>query len=159
MPPNPSFHVAAAIAPMLTLNVRYTLSEYLAVVDAFIPYALTAKKDKSAAWEVHCPTVRAGWATKTLTKCIASGAFFYKVSRVGDCRFTFSDTGLVREAKNGRMQVPWPEITRVFRLPTAFLFAKAKGAMPVPYSCMSEQERAVLEQLLAQVGHGPNDAP
>lgn len=142
---------------MMTLNVRYTLAEYLAVIEAFTPYALTAKKEKTSPWEVRRPVVQAGWLARSLVKFMASAAFFYKVSRVGECRFTFSETGLVREAKDGRMQVSWLEVIRVLRLPTAFLFAKSNGAMPVPYSCMSEQQRTELEELLALVGHGPNN--
>jgi hypothetical protein len=143
---------------MLTMTVRHTRSEYLAIIEAFLPFELTARKNITTSWEVISPTVQAGWAVKKLTRAAASLAFFYKVARVGECKFTFSEAGLVRQAKDGQMHVTWPEVKRVFRLPTAFLFAKAQGAMPVPYSAMSEQQCLLLEQLLAQVGHGPSNA-
>ena len=143
---------------MLIINVSYTRPEYLAVIEAILPYALTAKKAKKSIWEVRDPEVQASWLTRTVARAVASVLFLYKVNRVGECKFTFSETGLLREAKDGQTQLTWSEVKRVFRLPTAFLFTKSSGAMPVPYSSMSAQQRATLELLLSHVGHGVSDA-
>jgi hypothetical protein len=148
----------AADSDAITVEVRYSRDEYLAFVEEFMPYGLTAKKSGTSPWSVQEPTVRPGSFTKFLVRGVASISFLYKVSRVGDYRFSFSDAGLLREAKDGILNVPWDEVQRVFRLQPGFLFAKENGAMPVPYRALGAGQREAIELLLAASGHAPKNA-
>jgi hypothetical protein len=43
-------------------------------------------------------------------------------------------------------------------LTNAYLVAKEGGAMPIPYRCLSGEQRARLEELLSNAGHGATAA-
>lgn len=134
--------------------VAYQFSEYISFVQDYVPFALSAKKLRKTANEVVEPSVQSGVFRSLLIRCAASVAYVYKARRVGTCRFEFSSTGVTRHSNSGVLEVPWPQVERVFRLSQGYLFAKTSGAMPVPYRCLSAADRAALEALLSAVGHG-----
>jgi hypothetical protein len=140
--------------PLHGIHVAYRLPEYLSTVLEYAPYAITGKKRGVSPNSVVAPTEQISQLARVTIKAVSSIAFLYKVSRVGDCIFAFDTEGLSRQSKMGELTVPWTKVERVFRLSQAYLFSKERGAMPVPYRCLSPEERASLEELLLSVGHG-----
>jgi len=136
------------------IHVAYRLPEYLSTVLEYAPYAITGKKQGVSPNSVVAPTEQISRLARGTIKTVSSIGFFYKKSRVGDCIFAFDSEGLSRQSKMGKLAVPWTKVERVFRLSQAYLFAKKRGAMPVPYRCLSLEQRASLEELLFSVGHG-----
>ena len=145
-------------APEVNVKVAYQLGEYLSVLLDFLPFALTAKKLSKPVREVETPTVSAGLLTRISVWVVAPVVFFYKLARLGACNFSFHDKGFSRQSKRGTLDVQWDEIERVFRFSRAYLFVKKQGAMPVPYRCLTPDQRTGLESLLALVGHGAEEA-
>ncbi|MGH8273737.1 MAG: YcxB family protein [Gammaproteobacteria bacterium] len=144
---------------MITAIVEYRLREYLSVALDLAPYLLAARKRKEP-WQSipGSQRVPASLPKRIVIITFATPAFFYKVSRVGQCTFTFTSEGVTRQSKLGAGKTSWDEIVRVYRFSQAYLFAKQKGAMPVPYRCLSYPDRSALESLLASKGFGASDA-
>lgn len=120
-----------------SVNVAYQLREYLSVVTDF---ASTAR-----------PSASFGPIAKFGIAMIAVPIFYYKIMRVGRCKFTFTESGLTRDSKIGMLEVPWQDVRQIYTLSHAFLIAKASGAMPVPYRCLSNSERELLTNFFAQL--------
>ena len=143
---------------MISTLVVYRLAEYLTVCLDIAPYAQVARRDGVPLHQARDPAgERTSYAARLAIVAIGTAAFAYKKRRVGACEFTFDRSGLVRHCRMGALEVPWRHVARVFRLSGAYLFAKADGAMPVPYRCLSARQRAELEALLRENGHGPAD--
>ena len=139
--------------PLITVPVSYRLREYLSSCIDFAPYAVAARQQHDALHSTakHAPAP-ASLPQRMAIVAFATPAFFYKVARVGSCTFQFTSSGLARQSKLGTLEVAWCEIKRVYRLSQVYLFAKEKGAMPLPYRCLSVSARAELESLLSANG-------
>jgi hypothetical protein len=142
----------------LAITVRYQFWEYVSVVMDYLPFELTARKQRVPVRAVSEPTERAGLGARLLMSVLAAVVFPYKLARVGECTFRFSSEGMSRKSRNGTLALSWNEVERVYRFSRAYLFAKAGGAMPVPYRCLATSDRARLEALLASVHHGLENA-
>lgn len=144
----------------IKFEVSYQLREYLSFVFDFLPYAQAAKNAGASSRDMHAmkdiPSPGACvvplWR-RALLLPVACLAFFVKRSKVGTCQFTVDGEGVMRESKSGPIQVPWAKVIRVFRLSQCYLVAKAEGAMPIPYRCLSESDRVHMERILAENGH------
>lgn len=134
-------------------TVTYRLQEYLAIVQEYARYAIAGEKLKIKPYQVKEPVPALGWMARLGIRSFATLAFMVKSRRVGTCQFTFDETGLSRQCKTGEMKVAWNQVERVFRLREGYLFAKQSGGLPLPYRCLSAEDRAVLERYLDGAGH------
>ena len=134
-----------------TVKVDYQLREYLSVVWDFAQYAGKAGRRSDMVHPLAKQETRVGLLTKISLAIVATPIFFYKISRVGRCEFTFTESGLTRMSKGSSLQTPWDEIRYVYPLSQVFLFAKAVGAMPVPYRCLSRAQHELLEDFVSRL--------
>ncbi len=145
--------------PAVHAEVSYRLGEYRALVSELMPYVNAAKKkgakpgSLAALKDIEAPGVPVSAPHRWLVLALASAVFFYKIARVGTCVFTINGQGITRKSKTAPVSVPWADVIRVFRFSRGYLVVKQEGAMPIPYRCLSDDERAQVEQILARAGH------
>jgi len=141
---------ASASPPQSTIavTVEYRLTEYLRTIQDVVQVDLHRK---AVAKGKHRPGEPQGlsWFVKLPLIMIGSVAFFYKVSKVGTCRFMIDATGIQRSSKLGTLDVDWSEVVSVLRLREVYLLQMAIGGLPIPYRCMGEPEMAAFERLAA----------
>jgi hypothetical protein len=131
-----------------TLNVKVDLhlDEYKQIARDFIPVHY-AQKDRSPNpyYPWNWPIVE-----KALFAVFVPLLFRWKKSKVGVCKFTFSEVGLTRHSEVGEASRGWEEILEVHELSTAYLIQlKAGGAMPVPYRVFTPEQRSQFESFAA----------
>jgi hypothetical protein len=68
------------------------------------------------------------------------------------CSFTIDQTGIRRRTAGGEYVVPWARVRRVLRCNPGYVIELEHGAMPIPYRCLGENQRATLETLLRTNG-------
>ncbi len=124
-----------------TVIVKYQLSEYISVICDFAQYAGKTRRRSDLVHPLARQEKKIGVLTKAGLAIVATPIFFYKVFRVGTCEFTFTEVGLTRKSKATTLDVSWQDIQYAYALSQAFLFAKAVGALPVPYRCLSNAQR------------------
>ena len=144
----------------VTINVGYRLREYLSIVWDFAQYASGVKSRGAIVHPLPKHDRGLGLVAKAGIALIAIPVFFYKVLRVGRCQFIFSESGLTRKSKKGgrELQVPWPDVQYVYPLSQAYLIAKAAGAMPIPYRCLTGSQREQLDSLFSHLNAARNVA-
>jgi hypothetical protein len=130
----------------ITVTVEYRLKEYLRTLQDFVQFdqhrqAVAKGKQRSGTpkslnWFVKWPLILLG-----------SMAFFYKVSKVGTCRFRINATSIERSSKLGTLIVEWSEVVSVLRLSETYLIQLSKGGMPIPFRCMDRPVAAAFERL------------
>jgi hypothetical protein len=128
----------------ITFSVRYTRDEYLSFVSDHA--LLVGNQQRVAKGKPRLPDLP--WWMRAMIRAIATPVYFYKLSKVGECRFTIDEQQLVRETKDGAMTVPWRDVVAVHQHSQCWLVAKAHGAMPLPFRCMSDTQRAEFAQFV-----------
>lgn len=129
----------------VSFQVSYRLFEYLAFLREEIAMELALDGDSTGVRVSR----RDLWLARAASSVIGVFAFAYKVSRVGTCRFSIDRDFIVRESKSGKLALPWSDIVAVKRFRPGYLFAKAKGAMPVPYRVLTREQRDAIERHIA----------
>jgi len=79
---------------------------------------------------------------------IAAVAFAVKKSRMPVCSFVIDETGIRRRTAASDVVIAWNQVKRVLRYAPGYLIEVERGAMPIPYRCLSERQRATFEELL-----------
>ena len=134
-----------------TVSVSYRLPEYLSVVWEYAPVALAEHAQAKQPGSKPKPfKVLLGRLVGT---ALSVPMFFYKVSRVGICQFDFTDAGVTRKSKLGELQTSWSEVKHVRALKRAFLIIKERGAMPVPYRCLSREQHNELGEFFSALNN------
>ena len=104
---------------------------------------------------------RLSWPTRAalelLLPIVGVPTFLLKKRRMPVCRFTVDATGIERRAADGRLFVAWRDVVAVHRLRDAWLVDKGEGALPIPYRCLDEAQKATFERLV--VSHFPQHTP
>jgi hypothetical protein len=90
-----------------------------------------------------------GFFGRLLFSGVAAIAYAVKRSKMPVCSFTIDHAGIRRRAGGGELVVPWGSVTNIYRYPPGFVIEKGRGAMPIPYRCLDQTQRADLEVLLA----------
>lgn len=135
------------IAP-IQFDVAYGWLEYLSFTrELVLPYVNQdrQKKGKPAVTERD-------WILRLTHGLFATPIFFYKVARVGSCKFSIDGGQMTRVAKDGTLTCPWSDIIEVRRFESGYLVMKTDGAMPLPYRCFSAEQRAGFDELLSRLG-------
>ena len=139
-----------------SIKVSYRLPEYLSIVWEHAPTAISTlvhAKDQAA----QSKAITLLLARLAIT-AVSVPMFFYKISRVGQCQFDFTESGVTRISKLGELQTPWSEVKHVYALSRAFLIVKPQGGMPVPYRCMSPAQHEQLGVFFTNLNTGQSVA-
>ncbi len=124
----------------IRFTARYRLKEYLSWVQ---DHLLVVLRERGK------PVDRITPGHRLMLRLVLGPMFFYKKWRVGDCRFELDAQGLKRVTRGRPVTLAWRDATAIHRYGSAYLVTTARGAMPLPYRCFSETERARLERWLA----------
>lgn len=118
--------------------VSYTLREYLSIVGDYI-----VKLSQEDALKKHPdrepPTSFP--LTMLFFRVFGSLAFVFKKSRMPVCEFNIDGDKISRTTKHGEISIPWDEIINLHASADGFILFKEKGGLPIPYRCLSKQER------------------
>ncbi len=125
------------LAP-LEFSVRYRLSEYLRFVTE---HAFETQESLRELTGLKRRFVLNGM------KILAAFTFFYKSSRVGECRFRIDSEGVCRHSKSGKGTVPWSKIKNIYMYSPGYLIDLQHGAMPIPFRVLSPDERESFDLL------------
>ena len=120
-------------------DVTYRLREYLEIVRAHT-FETTIPSDATKVQRIFY---------RTLLIVVGTVMFLYKSHRVGTCSFKLDATGITRRSKGGEFSFPWSDVTAVYQYGPGYLIAKGKGAMPIPFRVMSEQQQKSVAALVA----------
>ena len=86
-----------------------------------------------------------GFFGRAFLSVIAVPVFLLKAARVGRCSFNIDIAGVVRISKGGELRIPWGKVTAVHRYTPGLLIEKIGGAVPIPYRCLTSEQRASLD--------------
>jgi hypothetical protein len=129
----------------LEFSVIYSLREYLSIVQEHAPIALAARNSQRGK-----PLTRTPKLLNVLLIPLASVAFFFKKRRMPICHFTISDERIKRVTQDGVLEIPWTDIVAVHRYKQGYLVQKSKGAVPLPYRCLTVVQTKMLETFIQQ---------
>jgi hypothetical protein len=94
---------------------------------------------------------RPGFLLRIFLSGLAAVVFAVKKHKMPLCKFHIDDEGVRRWAGGGQLAVPWSQVTAIYRYAPGYIIEKkgGKGAMPIPFRCLDEGQKATLERLLA----------
>jgi hypothetical protein len=81
---------------------------------------------------------------------IGTPVFLFKQRRMPYCAFRIDGRGIERTSRNGSLLRPWSDIRMVRRYRRGYLILFARGAVPIPFRCMDQEQQATLRRLLLQ---------
>lgn len=127
----------------IRFSVAYGLGEYLSIVRDHL--AFLARRGK--------PGVRRRkWsrlATAFWVALLATPIFYLKKRRMPVCEFCIDADGIERTTRLGRMRRRWDDVEAVRRYRRGYLVMFAKGAMPIPFRCLTAAQQEGLRALFA----------
>ena len=129
--------------PVLEFSVNYSLSEYLSIVQDHFPSALAAYDSRRGK-----PLKRMPWLAKVLLFLVGSIVFYFKKRRMSVCHFTIDGERIQRVTQDGILEIPWTDVVAVHRYTQGYMVQKLKGAVPLPYRCLTETQRMLLEAFI-----------
>ena len=131
----------------INLSVSYGLREYMSFVRDFGVWHQATEGGKTE----FIPSKRGAYARFVHTATVyllAPPMFIMKKRAVGDCKFSINDSRVLRQSKNGDIELPWSQVLRVHRLSQAYLVQEEQGAMPVPYRAFTPAQLRQFESIL-----------
>jgi YcxB-like protein len=132
----------------IEFDVFYGLREYLSVTrEHTLPYLNEErhKKGKSDVTAEH-------WLFRAMHGAFTTPIYLFKVITIGSCRFRIDASQIERETKGGVLKSTWDDVIEVKRYSRAYLIVKTNGAMPLPYRCFTQKQRAEFDSLLSRLG-------
>ncbi|MES2130588.1 MAG: YcxB family protein [Pseudomonadota bacterium] len=122
----------------ITFTVSYTLPEYLSFVREHLPVMAAARgRPRLPGWA----RVAALWGARL--------AFRYKKRKMPVCAFVIDDERIVRTSAAGVQEYAWSQVEQLHAYSAGYLLALPKGALPLPYRCLSAAQIARIAQLYA----------
>lgn len=67
---------------------------------------------------------------------------------MGTCTFQIDDQQIQRSSKLGLFRLPWRDVVAIHRFSHGYLVEKSKGSVPLPYRCLTEEQAAILDELI-----------
>ena len=131
----------------IDLSVSYGLREYISFVRDFGVWHQATESGKTE----FIPSKRGAYARFIHTATVyllAPPIFIMKKRAVGDCKFNIDDSRVLRQSKNGDIELPWSQVLRVHRLSQAYLVQEEQGAMPIPYRAFTPEQLKQFECIL-----------
>lgn len=134
----------------IKFEVSYQLGEYRSMVSEHLLFRHNRRlREKSPNARI---SFRLPLSTRLAFVVLVPLIFWNKVRKVGRCTFLIDEQGVQRTSKLGTGRVPWADVVTVHRLSRAYLVEKRNGALPLPYRCLDERQKADLEEFLKQEG-------
>ena len=96
----------------------------------------------------HLTGKRPGVFGRFLVSAFATPLFFIKEAKIGRCAFTADEEAIVRRSRLGDYRMAWRDVTAVHRYSPGFLIENAGGAIPIPYRCLTPDQRSSVEALV-----------
>lgn len=131
--------------PTIEFSVSYSLSEYLSMVQEHYPSALAEYYSRRGK-----PTKRMSRLAKLLVVLVASVAFYFKKRRMHVCHFTVDGERIQRVTQDGVLNILWTDVVAVRRYTQGYMVQKFRGAIPLPYRCLTGDQRKLLEVFMQQ---------
>jgi len=124
--------------------VTYTLRDYLTVLREHVSMESARRSGKKlgALTRATLPI----WVT-----LIGLPMYVIKRLHMPVCDFRIDDDGVSRSSAKGTQTKPWNELVEARAYSGSYLLVFKRGAMPVPYRCLSAQQVVRMRALLAQV--------
>jgi len=88
------------------------------------------------------------WIGRQFIVGMAAPLFWIKKQRMPHCAFHIDAAGIRRTTAGGALNVPWSKVTAIHRYSPGYLIEKVGGALPIPYRCLTENQRGDFEQLV-----------
>ncbi len=92
--------------------------------------------------------VKATPLVRLLVNVGSAVSFAIKKRRMPVCDFRIDGDEIRRTTADGVLLTKWTDVVAIRRYSMGYLIEKEKGAMPIPYRCLDESQRAALEALL-----------
>lgn len=132
----------------IRFSVAYGLGEYLSIVRDRLDFL--ARRDK--------PGVRrrpgGRLATAVCVAMFATPIFYMKKRRMPVCEFRIDASGIERSTRQGLFVRRWDQVEGVRRYRRGYLVMFAQGAIPIPFRCLTGEQRERLRALfLARTGN------
>ena len=133
----------------IAFTVSYTLPEYLSFVREHMPVMFARlRRAAGARPDAHGQFAMPGWARATAL-WLARLAFRYKKRKMPVCAFIIDGERIVRTSAAGVQEYAWSEVEALHEYSAGYLLALPKGALPLPYRCLSAAQIARIPQLYA----------
>jgi len=126
-------------------SVSYSLGEYLSIVQDHIPSVLAAYEAERGK-----PLTRRPKLLKFFWIPVASVGFLLKKRRMPVCHFTIDRERIQRVTRDGTLDIPWTDVIAVHPYTQGYLVEKSKGAVPLPYRCLTTEQADALEVFVQQ---------
>lgn len=120
---------------VVTFDVAYSFGEYRAF---FLAHLRQLKG------------ISPGFVGRAFVSTVAAFFFAVKKRKMPLCSFRIDEDGITRVTRLGSLVVPWRKVTNIYRYEPGYLIEKEKGALPIPFRCLTKEQRARLEQLLGR---------
>jgi len=126
-------------------SVSYSLGEYLSIVQDHIPSVLSAYEAERGK-----PLTRRPKLLKFFWIPLASVGFYFKKRRMPVCHFTIDRERIQRVTRDGTLEIPWTNVIAVHPSTQGYLVEKSKGAVPLPYRCLTAEQAEAFEVFVRQ---------
>lgn len=123
---------------IINFNVIYTRKEYLSIVTDF---ALADIREQSKKKNPEKKITSNFWFVKKLIRFVGSIVFYKKKRKLPYCEFTFSPENFTRKTVFGTEEMEWSDILIIREFSEGMIIFMKDGAMPIPYRCISEEEK------------------
>lgn len=144
-------HPVAAPPPADTpirFSVAYGLREYLGIVHDHLDFLARRDKPGARRW----PGGRL--ATTVCIALLATPIFYMKKRNMPVCEFHIDANGIERSTRQGAVVRRWDQVEGVRRYRHGYLVTFAKGAIPIPFRCLTgEQQERLRALFIARAGH------
>jgi hypothetical protein len=122
----------------IAFTVRYTLREYLAIVG---DYVVALGKENELKKNPNREPSENSPISLFFFRLFGSLAFMIKKARMPECEFRIDNSKIARTTKHGTITIEWNEIVNLHIADEGFILFKEKGGLPIPFRCISEEER------------------
>ena len=137
-------HEMPSDEPQISFAVSYSRAEYL----SFVHEHVSTFKEKRARAQGGLFKPHGSILNRALITIVASSIFLIKKHRMPLCEFEIDAKYIRRKSRQGLLCVPWAEVTDIHRYSQGYLVVDPKGAMPLPYRCLSQQQSKALVRLV-----------
>jgi hypothetical protein len=125
----------------IRFSVAYSLGEYLGFVRDHLAFLARRGKPgaRRRAWE--------GMVSAACVALLATPVFYWKKRRMPVCEFRIDAAGIERGTRQGCFMRRWDEVRAVRRYRRGYLVMFEKGAIPIPFRCLTAEQQEGLRAL------------
>lgn len=131
----------------LQFSVIYRRSEYVSIVREYLHLELI--KRAAAKGKPYQPP---GLLSRWCSSAILSAIFMQKRRQMPVNDFSIDAEKIVRLNQRGEISVAWQDIVTIYRFQQGYLLMDKKGGLPIPYRCLTEEQKQQLEVIACSKG-------